>query len=116
MKTLTIVTSVLPPWNRKLRYLYDGKHWDYLGQMMAQLDNRLLRTTPEKCRFPSDLSYSVPPFSFPLRGMICNTELTIQILRLDYKPLHLPDHFQILNSLLLPHNLRVEFVKSVPKF
>jgi len=116
MKTLTIFTSQLPDWNRKLRYLHQDGKWCYLGQMIAQLDKRIIKPPPEKCRFPSDLPFSVPPFSFPLRGAICNTELTIAILRLDYQRLVFSEHERILNELLQPFNLQVEFKHKLPRF
>lgn len=109
MKHYHLYRSILPPFKRH-KYLREGNWYDYLGQLIAQMDTNSI---PEKCRWPSDLDHAIPPFSFPLRGSICNTELTIGILRLDYtEPAF---HEKKLNELLNPHGISVTLKDRLPR-
>lgn len=98
MQTIFLVRSLVPPFKRH-RYLHDGEHYDYLGQILLQLGHDI----PEGLRFPSELNKIIPPFTFPCRGSIHDTSLTIEILKLDL--LDPTTHPQKLAALLPQFNI-----------
>lgn len=103
MKTLFIVRSLLPPYKRH-RYLRDGEQYDYLGQLLLQLG---IDIPDDGLRFPSELSKSIPPFTFPCRGSIHDTILTTNILQLDL--LDPTTHPQKMGALLHPYHIQLEW-------
>ena len=92
MSTIKIIRSRLPTGSH--RYLRNGSKFDHLGQILVQLGHDI----PDKTRTPQDLGYTIPEFTYICRNTICNTCLTLHILKMDRMP---PDlHKQHLESLL----------------
>ncbi len=100
MNTYFIVRRLVPPY-KKHRYMRDGKMYDYLGQILVQMDIDI----PEKCRTPQELERTILPFTFPCRGIILNSVLTINILKLDITDPS--SHPQKMAELLRPHNIEL---------
>jgi hypothetical protein len=109
MKEFTIYTRFLPQHKRHHKYMNCDGQFDYLGQILTQMGH----PPQEKMRFPSEMQQSIPPFCFPIRGSYLDTELTVQIIRLDYADPAF--HEARLNELLNPHNMSVKFVNTIPE-
>jgi len=111
MKKLTIYTQFLPNFNYRHIYMRDGEKYDYLGQMITQLET--FKHFPEKLRFPHELQKVIFPFTFTARGAYHDTCVTTEILRLD-KALSLT-HEKRLNEIMNPHGFEIVFDKSFIK-
>jgi hypothetical protein len=102
MNLILIFRILLPDTNKRHVYLREGKKFDYLGQIISQLEPNLI--LPEKVRFPSELGRVIHPFTSPCRGSIIDTCITVQILMLDKTRYN---HEEKLNELLNPFLYRV---------
>ena len=113
LKVLTIYTQFLPNFNYRHVYMRDGDKFDYLGQILCQIEPKLAKHFPEKMRFPSELQMVVYPFTCNLRGAYHDTCVTTEILRLD-KTLS-TTHETKLNEILNPHGFKIVFDRSFIK-
>lgn len=96
-----IVKSLLPKTRTTHRYLCHNGKLDYLGQILVQMGHNV----DGKYRTPQDMNKAVPPFTQPCRGTNINSQLTLEILKLDYTQPNL--HPEILEQLLRPHGIDI---------
>jgi len=105
MKEYYIIKSLLPPY-RKHRYLRSGNLYDYIGQILLQMDYDI----PDGLRFPSELMQVIHPFTFPCRGSYHDTILTTRILQLDI--LDPTTHPQKMRELLDPVGISIKWLEK----
>ena len=102
MKNVTIYRILLPEFNKRHVYLKNEGKFDYIGQIISQLEPNI--RLPEKLRFPSEIGKIIYPFVSPCRGALIDTCVTVQILMLD-RQRH--DVEAKLNEILNPHGISV---------
>lgn len=104
LKTFKIVRKALPQRYNKHQYLRDGLTFDFLGQMIEQQGIQI----PEKVKFPSEMEVYIEYFTFNLRGRICDTPLTLNIIKLDAVPI--PEKYRKFEDLMKTVNIKIEWL------
>lgn len=68
----------------KPRFLRYRDQFDYLGQIIVQVQPTI--RMEDGLATPQQLNRYIHPFTYTVRGTICNTKLTLDILRIDSLP------------------------------